>query len=127
MIVAVTFVDMVKVPVDPVVAVVAVGDHRVTAADAVPVRGVVAAAGVKPTRASDGIFLVDLDDVLVGVRLVDEVKVPVVEVVDVIAVANRDVAAKRTVRVEVRMNRVGHAPSYVRARKTIPRIVSMRM
>jgi hypothetical protein len=93
-VVAVVAVRVVQVAVDEVVDVVAVGDRFVAAAGAVHVAGLVAAAargaGVQPSG-----FLVGVTSrlVLVDVVTVRVMQVAVVQVVDVVAVPDRGVAA----------------------------------
>ena len=96
MVVAVVAVGVVEVALDEVVGVVAVRDGRVFAALAVDVTCVMATAGVVG-RARRGVRGVDGDDVLVDVVAVGMVQVPVVQVVDVTFVGDRDVPAAGSV------------------------------
>lgn len=103
MIVAVIAVLMMQTPVDHVVDVIAVRDRFVSAAGAVDVAGL--ATGRHRVHAAVRILVADLDDMLVvvhlTVRLVWMVQVPVVQIVDVVAVADRLMTAAGTVRVVV--------------------------
>jgi hypothetical protein len=113
--------DVVEVTVHPEVDVVAMRHGLVPTPGAMEMRSVVAGAGVR--RTCVGVGRVDVDDVLVGVELVDVVEVTVVEVVDVGAVGDRRVTAARAMGVEVvgvGVDGVAHGSSYGRARETIP-------
>lgn len=89
MVVAVTVVGPVKPPIDQIVNVIAVRNGLVSAAATVRMGGItVGGLGVFAR-----VLLIDRDHVLVHVRLVRVVQMAVVEVVDVIVVANRGVAA----------------------------------
>jgi hypothetical protein len=99
-IVAVTTVGMVEVAVDEIVDVVSMGHGIVPAAGPVGVARVVGAAGVgRGARA--GVGAVHRDGALVDVPVVGVVQVAVVQVVDVVAVFHRLVAAARAVGVVV--------------------------
>jgi hypothetical protein len=99
-VVAVAFVGMVEVSVDEEVDVAAVGNGFVAATGAVYVCGVVRAARVGGS-AGVGIGGRDFEAVFVEVVAVGGVKVPVVEIVDVVAMANGSVAAAFAVNVGV--------------------------
>jgi hypothetical protein len=92
MVVAVTAVGMVEMPVHQVVHVVAMGHRLVAAARSVPVLAIMAAA-IMVGRAAVGVVRRDLDRVLVDVPLVGMMEVPVVQVVDMIAVLDGDMPA----------------------------------
>jgi len=98
MVVAVVAVGMVQVAVDQVIHVIAVGHRGVAASGSVNMAPRVAAARMS-RRASVRIGGVHGDDMLVDVSLVGMVQVPVVKVVDVVAVPDRRVTASGAVRV----------------------------
>ena len=113
MIVAVAAVRVVQVPRHEVVDVVAVGHGFVAAAGRVGVALLVARALVVG-RASLGVRAPDLERALVNVPFVRVVQVAVVQVVDVVAVPDGDVAAARAVNViVVRMGVVAHGCSLI--------------
>jgi hypothetical protein len=95
-IVAVAAVGVMKVAIDDVVGVIAVGDRVVAAAGAVLVGGVVLAAVVR-RRARGRIRAADGEGVLVDVIAVDVMKMAVVKEVLVAIVLDRLVAAARAV------------------------------
>lgn len=99
-IVAVIAVRMVQVSVYQIVDVVAVRYRLVPAAGAVTVARLVAAAGVI-RRAAIGIFAAHFQHVLVNVVAVRMMEVTIVEIINVVAVANRGVPTVFTVRVIV--------------------------
>ena len=107
MVVTVVLVRMMQPSGDDVVDVVAVRDCFVAAAVAVRVVG---AVPVGRCGVAAGVLGVDLDDVLVDMVAVGVMEVPVVEVVDVVAVLDGGVAAAGAVDVGMLvMNRVvGH-------------------
>lgn len=96
MVVAMAVTGVMQVTVDQVVDVVSVGDGLVPAAFTVNVPSVVSATGMM-RRAAGWIGVADLDDVLVAVLVVGEMKVPVMEIIDVVAMFDRRVAAPRAV------------------------------
>lgn len=96
MVIAVVAVRMMQVPVDEVVDVFAVGHRLVTAARAVHMVLVVAST-LMLRGATFRIGRGDLDHVLIDVTIVHVVQMTVMQVVDVIAVAHRRVAAAGTV------------------------------
>ena len=98
-IVAVIAVGMMQMPVDEVADVIAVWDRGVTAVGSVHVVGVMAIAFVGATAI--GIRVGDFDGMLVVVIFVRAVQVSVVQIADVIAVLDGDVAAVRTMLVIV--------------------------
>ncbi len=100
MIVAVAGVRVVEVTVDEIVDVIAVRHRVVSATWAVGMVGRVGLAGVR-RRACRRIRRVDGDHVFVVVPLVGAVQVTIVQVVDVVAVSDRDVTAAGTVYVRV--------------------------
>jgi hypothetical protein len=108
-VVTVVLVRMMKPSGDEVIGVVAVRNRLVAAAVAVRVVGAVPVGGCDVAA---GVLGVDLDDVLVDMVAVRVMKVPVVEVVDVIAMLDGGVATAGAVDVRMlAMNRViGHAP-----------------
>ena len=85
---------------DEVVDVVAVRNGLVATAWAMNVTLGVACTAVGG-RADRGVRSADIDDALVDVRVVSVVQVAVVEIVDVVAMANRGVTAGGTVDVRV--------------------------
>lgn len=93
MVVAVVPVGPVHPPVDQIIDVIPVGHGLVSAAGTVGMRRV--AGGGFGVLA--GVRLIDRDHVLVHVLLVRVVQMAVVQVVEVIVVANRGVAAIRSV------------------------------
>jgi zinc/manganese transport system substrate-binding protein len=125
MVVAVTLVRMMQVAVDQVVDVVAVGNRFVPAARLVPVAGLVAAALVIG-RAALGVGALHGDGVLVHVAGVLVVQVPVVQVVHVVLVAQRGVAAPGLVAVVVilmeRSLVARHVPKVLRTRDGCPAV-----
>jgi hypothetical protein len=98
-VVAVVAVRVVQVTIDQIVDVISVRDRGVPTAGSVHVVGIVAGALVR--LAVVRVRGVDRDRVLVVVILVGAVKVPVVEIPDVIAVLDRYVTAVGSVRVVV--------------------------
>lgn len=108
MVVAVVLVGVMEVSGDEVVGVIAMRDGLVAAALAMSVVGSVP---VGLCGVAAGVLVVDLDRVLVDVIGMGVVEVPVVEVVDVVAVVNGIVPAAGAVDVGMlAMNRVmGHA------------------
>jgi hypothetical protein len=99
-IVAVAVVGVVKVPVDDVIGVVAVGDRFVPAVLAVRMGSFVASARVRG-RAIRRVRAADAESVLVDVIAVHVVQVPVVEEVLVAVVLDGLVTAIRSVNVLV--------------------------
>ena len=100
MVIAVPVVRVVQVPADEVVDVVAVRNLLVTAAGLMHVRGLMLAAGVLGC-AVGRIGGADLQDVLVDVVAVRVMQMPVVQVVEVVAVPDRRVPAIGSVLVGV--------------------------
>lgn len=101
-------VRMMQVPGDKVVDVIAVRDGLVSAARAVDMALGVTSAAVR-RRARGRIGRADLEDALVDVAIVPVVEVAIVEVVDVVAMADGEVAAVSAVDVIViRMGGVAH-------------------
>ena len=92
-VVTVPVVRVVKVSIHQIVDVIAVGNGGVPAVGTVNVTRVVALAVVSGTAC--GIGVRDLYDVLVVVAFMGAVKVPVMEVADVVTVLNSDMAAVR--------------------------------
>ena len=93
-IVAVVAVGVMQMPIDEVADVIAVRNRRVTTVGSVYVVGVMAIAFVGATAI--GVRVGDFDGMLVVVIFVRAVQVPVVQIADVIAVLDGDVAAVRT-------------------------------
>lgn len=100
MIVAVGLMGMMQVPGDQIVRVVPVRHGLVAAGLAVHMDSLMARAGVG-RRASRRVAGINPDQALVDVPLVCTVQVSIVQVVDVILMANRDVAAGLTVNMGV--------------------------
>jgi hypothetical protein len=92
MVVAVRAVGMVEMPVHQVVDMVAVRHRVMAAAWSVPVLTVMAAAFMIG-RAPVGVAPSDLDRVFVDMTLMGMMEVPVVQVVDVIAMPDGDMPA----------------------------------
>jgi hypothetical protein len=92
MVVAVRAVRMVEMPVHQVVDMVAVGHRLMAAARSVPVLAIMVAA-IMVGRAPVRIAPSDLDRVLVDMPLVGMMEVPVVQVVDMIAMLDGDMPA----------------------------------
>ncbi len=92
MVVAMAFVRMMQVAVHEVIGVIPMGHCFVTAAGAMHMAGWMAAAQVF-RRADSWIALADLDLAFVGVIAVHGVKTAIMEVVDVIPVADCGVTA----------------------------------
>jgi hypothetical protein len=99
-VIAVTVVCVVQMTVDKIVDMIPVGDRLMAAVGAVRVPGFMAAAPM-PVRATGGILGRNVQLVLVDVIAVHVVKMPVVQVVDVISVLNSRVAAAGAVLVRV--------------------------
>jgi hypothetical protein len=125
-VVAVVAVRMVEVVGNQVVDVISVRHRLMTASGPVGVPGLMALAGVL-RGAVLGVRFADLDDVLVDVALVRVMEVAVVEVVHVSVVADRDVAAVRTVLVVVTLvdpmffrGHRGHAINGRRSGRVLP-------
>ncbi len=91
---------VVQASVDQVVDVVAVRHRFVSTAGAMHMTRLVISAAVVGIAAV-GVAVGDLDHVLVNVISMRVVKVPVVQVVDVVAVLDGDMAAPGTMRVGV--------------------------
>ena len=107
-VVAVPGVRVMQVPGDEVVDVIAMRDRFVTATRAVDVALGVTSAAVR-RRAGGRIGRADLGDALVDVPIVAVVEVAIVEVVDVVAMTDGEVAAVGAVDVIViRMGGVAH-------------------
>lgn len=106
-IVAVSLVGMMEVTVHQIVDVVAVGHGLVPTARAMDVGGVVPLACVA-VRASGRVGVVHLDPVLVVVAVVRMVQVPIVQVVHVALVPDRDVPAALAMLVVVLVSLVAH-------------------
>lgn len=100
MIVAVGAVRVVQVTCDEVIDVVSMRNRLMAAARAVHVALLVCAALVRG-RARGGVSAVHFDRALIDVAGVGVVQVAVVQIIDVIAVANRRVAAAGSVDVLV--------------------------
>ena len=100
MVVAVVAMRVMEVVADAVVGVITVRNRVVAAARAVHMALLMTAAGVV-RRAAVGIVAGDLDRVLVDMALMRMVKVPVVEIVDVVAMTHGGVAATRAMLVRV--------------------------
>jgi len=83
-----TVVRMVQAAIHQVIDMVAVWDSRVAA---------IGAAGARHRRAGVGVGLADFDDVLVVVAFVREVQVTVMQVANMVAVLDAQVAAIRAV------------------------------
>lgn len=110
-------VRVMKVPVDEIVDVVAVGHRRVATVGTVHVVRVVPVTLVGNALGRVGI--VHLDRVLVVVALVRAVEMPVVKVADVIPMPDRDMAAVGSMRVVVILvNLVCHSVYSVHLRVT---------
>lgn len=99
-VVAVIPVRVMEMSVDQIVDMVAVRYGFVSAAGTVPVVLVVSAAGVIG-RAAAGIAIAHLDGVLVDVIAVGVMEMAVVQVVDVVTVPDRGMAARRAMLVRV--------------------------
>lgn len=99
-VVAVTAVRVMQVPGDEVVDVIAVRDRLVTATRAVDMALGVTSTAVR-RRARGRIGRADLDNALVHVAIVAVVEVTIVEVIDVVAMADGEVAAVSAVDVIV--------------------------
>jgi hypothetical protein len=107
-VVAVAGVHVMQVALDQIVGVIAVRHARVSTAGAVDVVGGVAGAAVV-RRALRRVGRVDGDRVLIDVIAVKVVQVPIVEIVDVTGVLDREVTAVGTVDVVVALvDRVRH-------------------
>ncbi len=99
-VVAVAGVRVVQVPGDEVVDMIAVRDRLVTATGAVDMALGVTGAAVR-RRARSGVGGANLDSALIHVAVMAAVEMAVVEVVDVIAVADREMPAIGAVNVIV--------------------------
>lgn len=99
-IVAVALMRMVEMIADNVVDVIPVGDGRVAAPRAVTVAGLVAPASMR-RRTGAWVALADLEPALVHVISVHGVQAAVVEVIGVILMADRGVAAALAVNMRV--------------------------
>jgi hypothetical protein len=96
MVVAVRAVRMVEMAVHQVVDMVAVGHRLMAAARSVPVLAIMAAA-IMVGRAPFGVAPADIDRVFVDMPLMGMMEVPVVQVVDMIAMLDGDMPAIRPV------------------------------
>ena len=92
MIVAMPFVEMMEMPVDEIIEMIAMGNGFVTASLSMLVVGPVAAAGVVRC-ATSGIGGTDLDAVLVDMIGVGVVEMSIMKVVDVTVVTDCGVSA----------------------------------
>lgn len=96
---------MMKMAVHQVAGVVAVGNRLVTAFLAVPVRRIVPATGVRGSTAG-WIGLADLQTVLIHMIAVLGMQVAVVQIINMVLMLDREVAASIAVHVTMRlMNR----------------------
>ena len=102
--IAMTVVLMVKVTVDEIVDVTAMRNGGMTAAGTMAMSGVMGAADV-PMRARAGVRPTHRDGVFVDVAVMVVVQMPVVEIVDVIVVADREVSTVVSVNVAVMLVR----------------------
>jgi hypothetical protein len=120
--VAVVAVGMVQPALDQIVDVIAVRDRLVTTVLAVGM----ARIAVSRIGVTVGMLGVDIDHVLVDMILVRVMQMPVVDVVDVIAVANRRVTAAFAVHVRVIafMNRVRHRHTVGRIRPRAKQVMT---
>jgi hypothetical protein len=100
-------VGMVQVSIDQIIDVAAMGNRLMTAARAMPMRRIMAAAAMIG-RAALGIFFCHLDHVFIGATRMRMLEMAVVEVIDVAMMSNRDVTAAGPV--NVRMIGGGHDP-----------------
>lgn len=100
MIIAVPTMGVVEVAVDQVVDVIAVRNCRMTAVGGVHVRGGVAMAGVV-RRAAGRVRWVDRDRAFVDMVVVHHMQMPVVQIVDVAAVLDGEMAAVDTMNMVV--------------------------
>jgi len=115
--IAVTVVRMVKVTVDEIVDVVAMRNGGMTTAGTMAMRGVMGAADV-PLRARLRVRRTHPDGMLVNVAVMVVVQMPVVEIVDVIVVADGEVSTVVSVNVTVILVRTmwnGHGGSFLKA------------
>jgi len=104
-VVAVTIVRVVQAAIDQVIDMVAVRDSRVAAIGA-------ATAGARHRRSGSGVDLTDFDNVLIVMAFVREVQVTLVQVANMVAVLDAQVAAIGAVNVGmVGMGGVGHGES----------------
>jgi hypothetical protein len=113
--VAMTVVRMVKVTVDEIIDVIAMRNGGMTATRTVAMRGVVGAASV-PTRARLRVRRTHRHEVFVDMAVMVVVQMSVVEIVDMIAVADREMSTVVSVNVAViRVRTVwsGHGRSFL--------------
>jgi hypothetical protein len=113
--IAMTVVLMVKVTVDEIVDVTAMRNGGMTAAGTMAMSGVMGAADV-PIRARAGVRSTHRDGVFVDVAVMVVMQMPVVEIVDVIVVADREVSTVVSVNVTVilvRTMRGSHGGSFL--------------
>jgi len=96
MIITVIAMRMVKVAVDEIVDVVTVWNGLVTATRSMNVTGIMSAAAMR-RRAAIGILIAHRDHVLVDMITMQVMEVPIVEIVDMVAVTDRGMAASGTV------------------------------
>ena len=97
MIVAVVAMGVMQMPVDEIVDVIAMRHRFVAAAGPVDMIGLMTGAAML-RRAGIGIPRRDIDLMLVDVILMRMMQMTVMQIVDMIAMAQRDVTAARTVR-----------------------------
>jgi hypothetical protein len=113
MVVAVAVVRVVEVTLDQIIGVIAVRHAGMSARGAVDVVGRVAGAAVV-RRALRRVGRVDGDRVLIDVIAVDVMQVPIVEVVDVAGVLDREMAAAGAVNMVVALvDGVRHGVSWL--------------
>jgi len=93
-IVAMAFVRVVKPPVNEIVDMVAMRDSLMPAARTMTVRAAICIVG-----AAVGVLIADLDNMLVNMPIVGMMQVTIVEVIDVVSMADRGVPAVRAVAV----------------------------
>ncbi len=109
MIIAVIAVGMVQMSIDQVIHVIAVGDRGMATARTMDMPGPVATATMLG-RAPVGVLAVHLDHVLVHVSGMGMMEVPIMQVIRVTAVLDRDMAATLAVLVGmIRMSFAGTA------------------
>lgn len=96
MVIAMIAVRMVQAPVDEIIDMVSMGDGLMAAIWAMPMRCIVPFRRLVG-RAAIGVLGCNFDDVLVGAATFNMLQASLIKIIDVVSMANRDVATARPV------------------------------
>ena len=100
MVVAMIAVRMVQAPVDEIIEMVSMGDRLMAAIWTMPMRCLVPFRRLVG-RAAIGILRCYFDDMLIDAAALNVLKVPLIKIIDVVCVPNRDVATSRPMNVRL--------------------------